>query len=808
MKNNSLNKRLSVINVADLKKIGHVFHKGTTAPKKSSDISENNSELINAVKKADSGRIRRLIENGADVNFIDPNGETAILTALRNKNLNIAESLINSGAICDETTLKEALKIGNHKICNMIINNIVNAQSNPSSISADQANQSVLNEANVDENKEEKDNFDDAVNSQDSKIHVPVRGFYSYGTRYSDSETSDDGRRRRVHFEWSTKKLSAEEYYNLGLSKIDEIKYKEAIKDYKLAVKSDPDYVKERDVEFGKKFGYAYYERGCSSDRVSDFDKAIELNPDYYDAYYKRGYLRASNNDHESAMSDYEKAAKCEGERGFHYARGFSKSILGDHKGALIDYRMSIECANKNIAEWKQQVIDKEMSEGDSEDFISSWRVLIDETYYRIGISKAALGQYEEAIEIYDKIIQPCIGRESSGHEEYTSHGYFESDDNDIKCSLLPGRIYYNRAFANFKIAESKELGHYYHEANVYYQKAIDDLNKSIDGFGWDKDEIIIQIKTLNRLRDSMLEIFLKSRMKYSIKNKKLDTELRYNSSEKYEGEIENHENSDRYYEQNYERERNRCKIIKDLDKTIELNPDKKNAYYIRGYFKAVYKHHKKAILDYEEAAKNGCWGSLYYARGFSKSILEDHLGAIVDYNKAIECLKQYTAKWEKDKELQKQFREENIERLSTLIDEAHYRIGLSKAAIGKFKEAIEEYDRIVQSCIDRKLSGKLQYECHLGFEFDDKDIKCNLMPGRIFYNRAKAYIKIAESKKRVSRDYEGASKYYNKAIDDLVESVKPEYGFRFKTEDVQKEINNIIMIRDSLKNPFPGINR
>ena len=64
---------------------------------------------------------------------------------------------------------------------------------------------------------------------------------------------------------------------------------------------------------------------------VGAYDKAIELNPDYADAYRKRGTVKLALDDYEGAIEDYTQSIKLNsGSAWVYYNRGLVKLTLGD----------------------------------------------------------------------------------------------------------------------------------------------------------------------------------------------------------------------------------------------------------------------------------------------------------------------------------------------------------------------------------------------------------------------------------------------------------------------------------------------
>ena len=114
---------------------------------------------------------------------------------------------------------------------------------------------------------------------------------------------------------------------------------------------SSPDAIYSLSAKAETKNAQFYYERGLKkSDKgiykgaISDYNKAIEINPEYEDAYYERGLAKESVKDYEGAISDYTKVIQLNQDAwDAYYGRGISYSQLGKNKAALSDYNKAIE---------------------------------------------------------------------------------------------------------------------------------------------------------------------------------------------------------------------------------------------------------------------------------------------------------------------------------------------------------------------------------------------------------------------------------------------------------------------------------
>ena len=85
-------------------------------------------------------------------------------------------------------------------------------------------------------------------------------------------------------------------------------------------------------------------ERTDHAGAISDYTKAIEMNPQSHQAYFSRGYSKSEFLDYAGAISDYTKAIEIYPQsHQAYFFRGFAKGKLKDHAGAISDYTKAIE---------------------------------------------------------------------------------------------------------------------------------------------------------------------------------------------------------------------------------------------------------------------------------------------------------------------------------------------------------------------------------------------------------------------------------------------------------------------------------
>ena len=194
-------------------------------------------------------------------------------------------------------------------------------------------------------------------------------------------------------------KIQYKEYFDSAKSKMKLEDYNGAISDFNKAIELDPNYAGvyilrgtsktrlydfygaisdyTKVIEFDKispssykflfnggvdkedvYFFQAYYFRAITKMKledyngaISDFNKAIELDPNNAGAYMNRGNTKIKLKDFYGAISDYTKVIELNPNDAVAYCyRGNSKIILGDLNGACNDWKLATELGNTDAA--------------------------------------------------------------------------------------------------------------------------------------------------------------------------------------------------------------------------------------------------------------------------------------------------------------------------------------------------------------------------------------------------------------------------------------------------------------------------
>lgn len=90
--------------------------------------------------------------------------------------------------------------------------------------------------------------------------------------------------------------------------------------------------------------GIEYRRQNDNNLALEEFTKAIELDPDYYFAYYNRALVFYQRGEFENSLEDYTMALELNPDNAYWtFERGFLHWQLGDREKAIIDLERSLE---------------------------------------------------------------------------------------------------------------------------------------------------------------------------------------------------------------------------------------------------------------------------------------------------------------------------------------------------------------------------------------------------------------------------------------------------------------------------------
>ncbi len=128
-----------------------------------------------------------------------------------------------------------------------------------------------------------------------------------------------------------------EAYYSRGVVFFDDKKFDQALPDFNKTIELNPNYVQAY-INRGDIYLYANkYEEA-----LADFNKAIQLRPDFELGYYNRGVVFYNQKKYKEALTDYNKAIVLNPDyaQAF-YSRGLAKYYVGMKDSACLDIKQA-----------------------------------------------------------------------------------------------------------------------------------------------------------------------------------------------------------------------------------------------------------------------------------------------------------------------------------------------------------------------------------------------------------------------------------------------------------------------------------
>ena len=325
--------------------------------------------------------------------------------------------------------------------------------------------------------------------------------------------------------------------------------FDKAIADYNKAIEIDPKYINAYMFRGGVYHSLHQYDKA-----IADCTKAIEIDPKHKDAYHIRGFLYRFIMQYDKAIADYTKAIEIDPKDKFAYEiRGDVYTGIRQYVRAIADYTKVIE-------------IDQGYADA----------------FYNRGCAYNELNQYDKAVADISKAIEI--------DQHYTDAIYrldFEIHKSRRITLKVPDFSKAIAEYSNRVEIDPKNAIAFYNRGIIYsqlnqYDKAIADFSKAIE----------INPQYADAIYNRGLA-FTKERM------------IRVATA--------------------------------DFSKVIEIDPKRTNAFYRRGYAYSQLNFQEKAIDDYTKSIEiDPMYAEAYCKRGFAYFFRHFFTNAITDCSKAI----------------------------------------------------------------------------------------------------------------------------------------------------------------------------
>ncbi len=360
-----------------------------------------------------------------------------------------------------------------------------------------------------------------------------------------------------------------------------------------------------------------WYELRRYEEAIASCDKALQIKPDYYDAWNNRGNALFNLGSFEEALACYDKAIEIKPD--YHYAwdnRGLVLNNLGRYEEALACYDKAIEIKPDYDNAWNNRGNTLFNNLGRYEEALACYDKAIEikpDFHYawdNRGLVLNNLGRYEEALACYDKAIEIKPDYENAWNNRgnaLNNLGSFEealtSCDKAIEIKPDFHYAWYNRGVALNNLGRIEE-------AIASYDKAIEikpDYHEAWNNRGLD-------LLNLGRIEEAIAScdkaIEIKPDFHYAWNN-------RGNALDNL-GRIE--------------------EAIASYDKAIEIKPDYHEAWYNRGVALLNLGRIEEAIVSFDKAIEiKPDYHEAWYNRGVALLNLGRIEEAIASFDKAIE---------------------------------------------------------------------------------------------------------------------------------------------------------------------------
>ena len=355
-----------------------------------------------------------------------------------------------------------------------------------------------------------------------------------------------------------------------------------AAADFAAATRLDPDIHRrqEQAVNFFNR-GVDAYHRGETDHAIGNFTRAIELNPQYANAYYSRGTAYGNKGEHDFAIADFDAALRINPQNAVaYYNRGVAYSHKGEYDLATTDYNATLRINPQDA-----------------------------DAYHNRGNAYFYKGEYDLAIADFDIALH--INPQDADAYHNRGNAYFYKGEYDLAIADFDAALHIN----------PQDAVAYYNRGTAYGHKGEYDL--SIADF-----DVAVRINpqyatAYNNRGNAYFYIG-----EYDLAIADFDVALRINSQDAaaYHNRGVAYRNKGEY-----------DLAIADFDVAVRINPQFAVAYFNRGVAYRNKGEYDLAIADYNAALRiNPQDDDAYVDRGVAYFYIDEYDLAIADFDTAI----------------------------------------------------------------------------------------------------------------------------------------------------------------------------
>ncbi len=209
---------------------------------------------------------------------------------------------------------------------------------------------------------------------------------------------------------------AADDAYLQGVDQFVKRDYQKALASFNRAIQLRPNY---GEAYFQR--GNLFLSRGKREVAIANYDKAIKFQPTLAGAYNIRGFLRLGTRNISGAIADLNQAIRHRPDfaPAYHF-RGQAKSRLGDRQDAISDFNQAIRLQPNYAQAYNNRAIERVEGgdmKGGLSDFTQAIRIKPNygDAYYNRGQVRERLGDSQGALADFDKALQFNQSSSSAG---------------------------------------------------------------------------------------------------------------------------------------------------------------------------------------------------------------------------------------------------------------------------------------------------------------------------------------------------------------------------------------------------------
>lgn len=464
--------------------------------------------------------------------------------------------------------------------------------------------------------------------------------------------------------------------------------------------------------------GRAYYELREYEHAVADFTQAIQLDPNFADAYSNRGNAYRKLYEYDKAFADFAMAIQINPNSAQNYNyRGLTYNDIYDYDKAISDFTLAIRLdpvyvdayrnrafTYDNIKEYEKALLDHVKDINIDPENASA--------YIARGYTYRLKGEYEKAFADYTTAIE--LDPESAWAYASRANAYIVLKE-------------YDKAFADFAKAielDPKYTWAYGNRANVYrdiheYENAFTDYSDAIrinPNDAWiytNRGLAYTKLGEYNKaIEDYTKAVSINPSFAWAYSNRG----YAYIHLYEYELAIADFTKAIQLYPKYYVAYTGRGDAYRnlleykeafvDFAEAIKIAPGYAYVYHIRGLTYSDLEEYEKAIADLSEAIRLDPGNIYAYCnRGRAYSYIDDYNKAFIDHAKAVQidpksevALRCRGSSYHRIGEYEKALADfDEAIRLNPNYSSAYLNRGLTFAEMDEFEKAIDDYNRALQ---------------------------------------------------------------------------------------------------------------